>query len=115
MFFKDKKKLKHLKVPKDQKQFDLTNEEFEELVFFAKERKIREMEMQFWAIQLTHIRQRIMERCGLKADEWNVDWENVYDTGKVFAIKLPKPKVIPANESKLPQKQSEGTVSKKPA
>lgn len=86
MFFK-----KNDKVKDNRKQFELTNDEFEELVFYARERKIRQLEVEFWTTLGITLKQRVMQRLAINAQKVSVDWESVFDTGKIFVMPLPQP------------------------
>lgn len=96
LFLKEKLSKKERKAQNKVKQFELSIEELEELVFYEKARKQRSMEAQMWGIQADGARQRVMERLAINPDEYQIDWSQVFQTGgKVFVSKLPpKPKVI---------------------
>ena len=88
------------------KEYTLTSEEMAEYGFFSRLQKERQMEAQFWAIQVDGIRQNILHRCGFNdLKEIRPDWGQVFDQGKVFVTKreeLKQPIVTVGPEEKKP-------------
>lgn len=89
-------------MAKDVKKFSLTAEEIAELVFYAKEQKVREIEAKMWDQQLKFVELRIAKRLGMDSKEFSFDWNKAMQTGELQVQKIEQPKVILGNEETKP-------------
>ena len=72
-----------MSTKQEPKKFNLTDEERSELMFYAREHSVRQMETQFWAIRMDEIRNRILTRCGLDPKAVEVTWKEALESGSI--------------------------------
>lgn len=92
----------NLKIEKP-KEFNVSNTMLSEYSFYAMMLRQKQEELQMWLWKQGDVESRIKEQCGLKDTEeysWQVDWGRIFSTGKIAAVKLLKPKIVPAKEEK---------------
>lgn len=76
------------------KEFSVSGILLSELSFVDQQKRAALEVHGFWGYRVEETQNRIKESLGLKPlDEWAVDFGRIYSTGKVFALKVGKPKV----------------------
>jgi hypothetical protein len=75
------------------KQYTMSREEIEEIVFYEKCKVQHQIEMGTWSQLADKVRQTFLIRCGLNPNEYHVDWSQILETGKITAIKIEQPPV----------------------
>lgn len=88
------------------KVMDAPREAVDLLVWIEGLRKAREIEMQMWAEQASHVRQDIVQKLGLNSDEFYFDWDRMLTDGKVRYVDLSKAKKPVQVEEKQPGGES---------
>ncbi len=97
--------------PKDPKpkEFSVSGILLSELSFVDQQKRAAMEVYGFWGYRVEETQNRIKESLGLKPlEEWTVDFNRIYSTGKVFATKVEKPKVAEDKnaEPELQKKQN---------
>ncbi len=70
---------------------ELSTEDMEELVYYSRNAKDRELEMQFWSRLADEVRQRFLAKSGLDVAKYSIDWSRVFEEHKIYATRIPDP------------------------